>query len=368
MKLLATGVDTLNLSVRGTIREPVWDLLEDVQQRARTKDDPELFFLPVTEEAFLCRPYGWRGYTYWLSSPDYEVMVGRSPKFPAVLVQEHSTFLHSMGIEAALDQVERLLRHDLFAGPFKQGVSRIDVHADLQGWKLRTSDLDRFVGYGRHRRAFEDNRQVFQSGTKLAGFMFGKDALVARIYDKTAEIKKQGVSWLPDLWGEDFEPGTPVWRVEFQFRREALADFQTKTVDDVIASVQDLWHYGSVKWLTLRIPTGDQRRRRWPLDPAWEEIQAVRIAPTMTGVVRQRIEQASELKLLQGIQGYATSLAAVRGCDGLTEAMTDIRALIPHYLEEHGLTFEAEVFRKRARRLGVTSWLDPGAGADEEAS
>ena len=167
-------------------------------------------------------------------------MVGRSPKFPAVLVQEHSTFLHSMGMEAALDQVERLLRQDLFAGPFKQGVSRIDVHADLQGWKLRTSDLDRFVGYGRHRRAFEDNRQVFQSGTTLAGFMFGKDAMVARIYDKTAEIKKQGVSWLPDLWGEDFEPGAPVWRVEFQFRREALADFQTKTVDDVIASVQDL--------------------------------------------------------------------------------------------------------------------------------
>ena len=210
MKLLASGIDTLNLSVRGTIREAVWDLLEEVQRRARDKDEPEVFSLPVTEEVFLCRPYGWRGYTYWLSSPDYEVMVGRSPKFPAVLVQEHSTFLHSMGIEAALDQVEQLLRSDLFVGPLKQGVARIDLHADLQGWKLRTSDLDRFVGYGRHRRAFEDNRQVFQSGTRLAGFMFGKDALVARIYDKTAEVKKHGLSWLPDLWGSEFEPGAPV--------------------------------------------------------------------------------------------------------------------------------------------------------------
>ena len=368
MKLLASGIDTLNLSVRGTIREAVWDLLEEVQRRARDKDEPEVFSLPVTEEVFLCRPYGWRGYTYWLSSPDYEVMVGRSPKFPAVLVQEHSTFLHSMGIEAALDQVEQLLRSDLFVGPLKQGVARIDLHADLQGWKLRTSDLDRFVGYGRHRRAFEDNRQVFQSGTRLAGFMFGKDALVARIYDKTAEVKKHGLSWLPDLWGSEFEPGAPVWRVEFQFRREALADFQSKTVDDVIASVQDLWHYGSVKWLTLRIPTGDPRRRRWPLDPAWEEVQGVRIAPTMTGVVRRRIEQASELKLLQGIQGYASSLAAVRGRDLYGEAMADIRALIPRYLDERGLTFEAEVFRKRARRLGVTSWVDPAAVVHEEAS
>ena len=77
----------------------------------------------------------------------------------------HSAFLHSMGIDAALDQVERVLRLDLFTGPFKDGVSRIDLQADVQGWHLRTADLDRFVGYGRHRRAFEDNRQVFQSGS-----------------------------------------------------------------------------------------------------------------------------------------------------------------------------------------------------------
>ena len=88
----------------------------------------------------------------------------------------------------------------------------------------------------------------------------------------------------------------------------------------------------------------------------------------MTGVVRRRIEQASELKLLQGLQGYATSLAAARGRDGYAEAMADVRTLIPHYLDEHGLTFEAEVFRKRARRLGVTSWLDPHTPAEEEAS
>ena len=80
------------------------------------------------------------------------------------------------------------------------------------------------------------------------------------------------------------------------------------------------------------MPTGDPRRRRWPVDPAWEEIRAVRIAQTMTGLVRRRIEQASELKLLQGIQGYATSLAAVRGRDRRDQALTDIGTLIDRYL------------------------------------
>ena len=156
--------------------------------------------------------------------------------------------------------------------------------------------------------------------------------------------------------------------MEFQFRREALADFQTKSVDEVIASVQDFWHYGTAKWLSLRIPTGDPRRRRWRLDPAWEEVQAVRIAPTMTGVVRRRIEQALELKLLQGIQGYATSLAVVRGRDRRGEAMTDIGTLIDRYLAERGLAFKDEVSRKRARRLSVTSWLDPAVMIEREAS
>ena len=233
MRLLASGIDTLNLSVRGAIRESVWELLAEMQRRARKKEPSELVSFAVTEQAFECRPYGRRGYTYWLSSPDYELILGRSTKFPEALVELHSPFLHSMGIGAALDQVERLFRLDLFAGPFTEGVSRIDLHADMQGWHLRTADLDRFVGYGRHRRAFEDNRQVFQSGSRLSGFMFGRDALVARIYDKTAQIRKDGISWLPDLWGENFDPGAPVWRVEFQFRREAIADFQTRTVDEV---------------------------------------------------------------------------------------------------------------------------------------
>jgi hypothetical protein len=213
MRLLASGIDTLNLSVRGAVQESVWDLLAEVQKRARVSEDDEMVSFPITEEAFECRPYGWRGYTYWLSSHDFELMVGRSTKFPAVLVQLHAAFLHSMGIDASLDQVERLLRLDVLAGPFKEAVSRIDLHADVQDWKLQTADLDRFVGYGRHRRAFEENRQVFQSGTKLSGFMFGKDALVARIYDKTARIRKQGISWLPDLWGEEYDPNSKVWRV-----------------------------------------------------------------------------------------------------------------------------------------------------------
>jgi hypothetical protein len=113
-----------------------------------------------------------------------------------------------------------------------------------------------------------DREQAFASGRRLTGFMFGHSAVVARLDDKTAEIERRGVSWLPDLWGE--RDGTrPVWRLEFQFRREVLGEFQLRTVDETLASVQNLWRYGSGQWLTLRLPNGDPRERRWPLDPLW---------------------------------------------------------------------------------------------------
>ncbi len=78
------------------------------------------------------------------------------------------------------------------------------------------SDLDRFVSFSRRRRGFQENQQVYMTGARLTGFTFGKGDLVARIYDKTVEIQRRGVSWLPDLWGKDGDDRS-VWRLEFQY-------------------------------------------------------------------------------------------------------------------------------------------------------
>jgi hypothetical protein len=49
-------------------------------------------------------------------------------------------------------------------------------------------------------------------------------------------------------------------------------------------------------------PAAQARRateRRWPVDPVWEAGQGVRISPTECGVIRRRIEEASELHLVR---------------------------------------------------------------------
>jgi len=115
----------------------------------------------------------------------------------------------------------------------------VDVYADATGWRLELADLDRFVCRGRSRRGFVDREQAFATGRRLTGFMFGRDALVARLYDKTVEIALRGVTWLRDLWGER-EDDAPVWQLEFQYRQPVLVEFGLRTVNEALAGVQDL--------------------------------------------------------------------------------------------------------------------------------
>ncbi len=233
----------------------------------------------------------------------------------------------------------------------------MDVYADSAGWRLELADLDRFVCRGRSRRGFVDREQVFATGRRLTGFMFGRDALVARLYDKTVEIALRGLTWLHDLWGKR-EDEAPVWRLEFQYRRPVLVEFGLRTVDEALAGVQDLWRYGAGEWLTLRIPTADPRPHRWPVDPQWADMAAVQVAPSSCGVVRRRLVEAAEARIVSGLQGYLTSWAALRESHGLRPTLEAVGPILDRYLAGRGRTFEAEVRRKRARLLSVTAFLD----------
>jgi hypothetical protein len=263
------GVDTLNLAAKGPVRKELWELVGEAKAQAQTSAESELIDFPVAGQTFLLRPHGVRGYTYWLSSPDFELMLGTSEKFPAVLVQMHSAYMHSMGVDGSLRLVEQLLGHDVFAGPYELMVSRIDLCADVQGWAPELTDLRRFVGFGRHRRAFVERQVTYRYDRFSAdGLHVRQGRPVGRIYDKTVEIRRRGLSWLPDLWGTDGRDD-PVWRLEFQYRRAVLVEFNLSTVGDVLAAVHDLWRYATEDWLSLRTPMSDRRVLRrvlaaWP--------------------------------------------------------------------------------------------------------
>jgi hypothetical protein len=368
-------VDTLHVSMRGRVRPELWELGQEAQQQAKN-GDPEPVELGDTGQVFNVRGHGIRGYGLWMSSRDWELMLTQSEKFPAALAQLHSAYLHSMGVAPAVRLVEETLRRAVLTGAEPLGVSRLDLYADVQGWPLDLYDLDRFVTRARVRRGFLDGDeeipaagegdQVFAMGRRVTGFVFGTgSSLLCRIYDKTREIRRRKETWLVDLWGQPVAD-EPVWRIEFQIRRPVLVDHGLRTVDEVLDGLQDLWRYCTTKWLTYRARRPERRERRWPVDPSWEEVREIRISPTECGVIRRRVGEADQLQLVQGLGGYATSLAALEGWSGLQETLERVGPILARYLDSRGRTWEAEVARKRARRMSVTGWLDDDQEVDEE--
>jgi hypothetical protein len=191
-------------------------------------------------------------------------------------------------------------------------------------------------------------------GRRFSGFTFGQGAVVARIYNKTLELKARGQTWPQAIW-KDVDVDRSVWRVEFQFRREALQAFGVDTVADALVDRQGLWEYGTSKWLSLRIGApGDSNRWRSHITREWWTIQRAEIGSPCSPLVRVRMQAACEQKLVEGLGGYATALAAATGVEGDPErALSLLAPKLTEYMRRKGTTFEDVVARKREVRLAL---------------
>ena len=127
---------------------------------------------------------------------------------------------------------------------------------------------------------------------------------MAHIYDKTLETAMTGATWPELLWvGRD--PEQPVWRVELQFRRGALAPMGLMGMRDVVRHRQGLWDYGT-RWVSLRTNAGDSNRGRWPVAPEWCQLANACIGGSAVPLIRERVREADVRKLTQGLVGYAS--------------------------------------------------------------
>ena len=102
--------------------------------------------------------------------------------------------------------------------------------------------------------------------------MIGAGGVIScRLYDKTQEIKKSHKDYLKPLWQQvGWDGELPVWRLEFQYRRELLDQFGVTKLASVLHHLNGLWNYATVEWLRLVVPDqSDRNRSRWPLNPLW---------------------------------------------------------------------------------------------------
>lgn len=127
-------------------------------------------------------------------------------------------------------------------------------------WVTKAKDMDRYTV----------QRQ-------FSGWVIGKGRISARLYNKTLEMSKKPRPYLEELWQQSGWDGIqPVWRIEFQIRRECLRELGIITFDNLMENLSGLWNYSTRDWLRLAIPNpNDKTQTRWPTAPVWEVIQDV---------------------------------------------------------------------------------------------
>lgn len=341
---LASGVDSLYISGRVELPRALLDDLERNREEAHALGGSVAF--PLGGYDWQLRSHSLHRYRYWL---DHElVALGLSPsdKLPALYAQFRSEAIHSLGADGVTQWLTSALENADLSPSF--GVSRIDVHADWQNWKLDGDQRHRFVCRSRDLTTYEDD-------SELTGFSFGNrksHTVTARIYDKTREIHGNGHDWWHDVWGDEFDPEQPVLRTEFEFARAALREMNLHDPATTLRNVDRLWAYATRDWLTYRRPTQHSCAHRWPIAPEWEQIQGASLAGTAIPMDRITAGRtAGELRrLMPALNGYVASFAAWTGHDTIPATCRALPEHLYAYERTSQRSFCSRVAEKRQQQ------------------
>ena len=344
LRELASGIDTLYWSIKAELPAVELERLQAHRAMAEAAGEGVPFLLGGEE--FGIKPFGFMGsYRFQLVHPYGRIGVTPSAHLPTVYVQPDGEFLHGVGPRACVDWFNTVVSSLVPGGVAR--VSRVDVFLDVQGLTLCPEDRKRFVTRAGHRRLFED----FEV---LDTLQFGRrGGIHARIYRKDIEIGKSGSVWVQDLWGEDWVPNDPVWRIEFEIHRAVLSQLSIDTVEDLLVNVVGIWGYAT-DWLSLRIPSADATRSRWPVDPAWEFVKNASLRNGAVGLQRtyDAKRKASLRQIIVVFRGYASSYGALIDEPDADRLGVCLTSLLHEWEIETGNPFSWQVDRKR-RKYGL---------------
>lgn len=341
---LAAGVDAFYFSGRRDDPPELLCLeLAGLQATAAAERLPQPF--EVSGETFYVQSHGWRQYTFLLKHPFGRIGVTASPQFPAFRVQPETVALHGLGAAETVGWFERIVSE--LGGEVEFTVSRLDLYSDVQGW-VPTAEVEH-VMVCRSR----DSQHYLTDG-RVSSLSFGRrktGGVLLRLYDKTCQVRDEGLDYWYGIWGDRFDPSRPVWRVEFEFGRKALRSFGVNANADVFERVSGLWASASSELFRVCEPTADQTRSRWPTAAEWAAVQ--RSALRADAVPLERLQELKRAGSLRRLQGPVTGMLSSFGALTDSRSLDDVLDALPDYLGEYedwtGRAFMERIEEKRRR-------------------
>ena len=359
-RIVASCCDTLYVGYYGELRpgaalelerqrERLVSAREAATDRASWQEAEAEFRLVGT--TFVHQPIGKHGYRHRLFNKDVTLLVrsSASSTAPTVTAQFRSEFLWRVGWKAATTALAEIVGSLVREDGRVPTVTRADLCVDFQGWIPVEEDRSRFVCRARKQSAHWD--------APFTGLVFGKSNVVARLYDKTREIVHSGKDWMRVIWSHaGYSATKPVWRLEFEVKRDGLRERGISTLDDLDRSTGALWRHLAHSWLRLVLLRPGTRIERCPTDPNWASLRVDAFENSVdAGIVRRAAAAADIERILIGLRGYLSSYAAETGVADLGEAMRSAEAALRDRQASTGQSFQDQVQRKVRRRHGVRS-------------
>jgi hypothetical protein len=351
---LLRGIDSLYVSFYLDLFTSELDF-EDLafrKQQAQSEYSTSFVVVVLGSERFALLPFGKAKYKYVLANDLFEVRLSEGMQ-PSCHIQFYSKALWQCGLDELMERFERWRASLSIVTLRPEVISRVDWAFDFHD---ETMDFaaDDFVT-----RSVKD--AIYRERKQVQTFTFGRGDIVVRVYDKSAEIEQEsGKVWLYDLWGRK----DGVWRVEFQVRGPRLKAGNIRTIDDLKAFQNDLLRELATQHTTLRRPSGDTNRSRWPLHPLWQSLCAEIDELPQSGLIRSFDEaHALSWRLEKQLRALYGSLKGIAAVDQLRRGQTDVTPL-PELMERvtrllerhHSQTLWREDIERRITGYGLGQW------------
>lgn len=363
VKFLRFGVDSLYLSYQGDLFPEVHQKLIELKKLAQSEraDFQAKAQLKVGDHLFEVKDKGTSMFSYILEDNAFRIQLSRPNKaVPMAYVKISSEFLTYKSPEEVEKHLYGVISQ-LGLAESGANVSRIDLFVDFvshqnmeawgrEAWVTRASSVTSYA---------QDNR--------FTGWSIGLGGVIAaRLYDKLYEICQSNKGYLIPLWkAGGWLNGEPIWRLEFEFKREFLTQKNLSKLSYVLANLNGLWSYAMTEWLKLTIPNPeDKTRARWPIHPLWACLSSLDWQ-TSGGALKARFEYTrapNDREALNRAFSAVTTWMAANGHKDYESSIHTFFMALDNYINnramDNGLTFEELIEEKVTYKARAFNTID----------
>jgi hypothetical protein len=351
-QFLLCGIDSLDLGlyvIWGSDWKRRLQTLDKKKQLSR-KQGGLLINLPSGR---ICnfRPNGkGENYRFHLQFEAYNLFIGiaaRPGSSPNVYLSIDSKTLWFKGIETALSWITEDLKAIGGGSIQRVQVSRVDLCADF--WVPGGLSYEFLLS---HKVTRNDKSNLWLDKNDAETYYVGdkKSPTQLRMYNKGAEVKKEGGKklWFLDLWQRESQED--IWRTEFEIKRPELRRFGINSLNDLKEKQTGLWHRLTSKWFSLRLLDNEKAERR-TIHPFWSAIQECFQQNGSVSEIKRMHRSAGTISPewhLSHIDGCLSSLAAHLGITNRDDALHELQSRLTR--RNNAKDFETACIKKAIQR------------------